>query len=165
MIQLLILFLLLIVIVFSQGIQLFDYQPTESFLNVYLNIYDMDLVHPTHSVRINQVLGNFEIDPEQFYNDEICFDIVIEEIIMGFRMESGIFFERSRRLLTRILQSNPGRNVFTQMLFLLSVANLPEVVHTVFNYYHARNLVRNPLYEILRNLSSPHSHNTIPRSQ
>ena len=123
----------------------------------------MNLVHPTHSVRINQVLGNFEIDPEQFYYDEICFGIVIEEIIMGFEMGDGIFFERSRRLLTRILQSNPGRNVFTQMMFLLSEANLPEVVHAVFNYYYGITLARYPLYEILRNLSS--SHNTIPRAQ
>lgn len=161
MIQLIVFFLFLIVAVSSLRIQLFDYRPTESFLNVYLNIYDMDLVHPTHSVRINQVLGNFEIDPVQLYNDEICFNIVIEEIIMGFRMDTGFFFERSRRLLTRILQSNPGRNVFIQMLFLFS--DLPEVVIAASDYYGQRNLIRNPLFGILRNISS--YHNTIPRAQ
>jgi hypothetical protein len=126
-------------VVSGQEIVLFDYQPFESFLSVYLNIYDMNIVHPTHSNRINSVLGNFETDPSQLYDDEICFGIVIEAIILGFEPGfDSFFFERSRRLLTRILQSNPNRNVILQLLFLISEADLPDIVQAICNYFDGR---------------------------
>lgn len=151
MIQLLLTFLLFIFTVSCQRIELFDYQPSEPFLRVYLNIYDMNIVHPTHSIRINEVLGNFENNPAQLYNDEICFGIVTEAIIMGFTMSNGSFFyERSRRLLTRILQSNPNRNVILQLMLLFSTAELPNAVMTVFDYYNVRDLSRLPIHEFIR---------------
>lgn len=151
MVQLLLSVLLFIFTVSSQRIQLFDYQPSEPFLNVYLNIYDMNIVHPTHSIRINEVLGNFENDPTQLYNDEICFGIVIEAIILGFTLNNeSFFYERSRRLLTRILQSNPNRSVILRLMVIFSMAELPNLVMTVFDYYNESGYSRHCINDIIK---------------
>lgn len=97
-------------------IEIIGYNPTEPFLNVFLNIYDMYLKLPEHEERVKEILSQFEIDPFLLINDEICFPIVLEHIYLGFREEEHFFYCRSCRLLFRILMVRPGNAVLYKIL-------------------------------------------------
>lgn len=94
-----------------------DERPSESFLDVFFNIYDMTLVLPEHGDLVNKILGKFETDPFLLINDEICFPIVLKHIYSGFGYEGkGLFYHRSRILLSRILMARPDNSVMYKIL-------------------------------------------------
>lgn len=131
---------LLFTVATAQRIILEDLNPTEPFLSVLLNLYGMNWVHPIHYERLSRVLSNFEVDPGEFFHDQICLEIVIEQLIIGFEMQSGFFFERSRRLLARILNSNPNATVIMIIMNQIAEAGLTEILSAIFRHQNYRIL-------------------------
>lgn len=99
----------------SVDCEIFDCDPYESFLSVFLKIYDMNLTFDEDDARIHRVLGQFESDPNVLFNDEFCFPIVIKQIRLGFGPEGG-FYHRSQRLFARILMARPDNRVIAEIL-------------------------------------------------
>ena len=92
-----------------------DYNSSESFLNIFLTIYDMNWCS-INSERIKEVLGKFESNPTVLFNDDICFPVVIEQINLGFIYDFSIFYDRSQRLTVRILMACPPNKVIADIL-------------------------------------------------
>ena len=93
-----------------------DERPPESFLEVFLNIYNMNIV-PEHKDLVINILGQFETDPFLLINDSICFSVVLKHIYSGFGYEEkDFFYHRSCRLLSRILMARPDKSVMYKIL-------------------------------------------------
>lgn len=122
-------------------IVLIDYDSSETFLNVFLDIYGMRWSHPTHFDQIIAVLSDFETDPSKLFDNETCLEIVIDQINLGFQTTNGGFlYNRSVRLLTRIFRMNPSSRVIR--LFIVRLTSLPEILLMIRSYYERRLLLK-----------------------
>lgn len=110
--------------------EILDYNPSESFLNVFLKIYDMNLTFQENDHRIHHVLGQFEKNPKTLFDDDFCFQLVIEQIKLGFGPEN-FFYDRSRRLLVRILLTCPDKRVIIKILEAAEPIERHEMIETM----------------------------------
>ena len=147
--MILVLFVLSLLKVSGQAIILEDIDPSEPFITVYLNLYDMNMESPAHTVEFLEALRNFEVNPLTLLNSQNYLEIVMGQIIFGFNSGHEFFINRSRRLLTRILNVNRnGRYIVNQ----IAMADLPEVIRAIFNHDNRMMLIMNSHRKVSNNV-------------
>lgn len=140
---------------------LVDYDPNETFLSVFLTIYHMNWHHELHFNRILSVLTEFENDPMPLYQDDISLRIVCEQVLFGFinEQEGGFLYNRSRRLLLRILGNRPTRRILNELLGQAALADVQEVSQIIGRFaFEAFNRV---CFILSRRDSNQHFFNTL----